>query len=388
MIAYPDVKVNSSMYTDLAGEFSSQGYNVYVAVANGSHKTSFRREGKVNVLRVRTMELFNTSLIKKGLANLILPYQVSKGINKYLKEIHIDSLIIATPPITYLSTVNKLKKKFRAKAYLILRDIFPQNARDLGLINNRIIFSYFRRKEKQLYALADYIGCMSAGNISYLKRHNPEINKTKLHLLPNWKNVTTFIESDFGIRKDLGLENRFIVIYGGNLGKPQEIEFIIEMAQAIEYIEDVVFLIVGNGTEKNRMVSLCLKKGIRNLIFKDPMARAEYEKLVNICDIGLVVNNRNFTIPNIPSRTLSYWEAKIPVLAAIDPFTDFGSILNESDSGLWSLTGDIDKFKQNFEKLYYNKELRILMGENGYKYLIENCTTSIAYKTIINNINS
>lgn len=388
MISYPDVNENSSMYTDLAQEFASKGYEVYVAVANGPYKTSLNTEGGIKVLRVKTLELYNTGVIKKGLANVLLPYQVSKGIEKYIQDFHFDAVIVSTPPITYLNTVEKFKKKFNSRIYLILRDIFPQNARDLGIIRNPILFNYFRRKERKLYFISDYIGCMSAGNIDYIVQHNPEVIRKKLHLLPNWKKVMEYTLPNLALKRELGLENKFIALYGGNFGKPQQIEFILDLANELINLEDVVFLLIGNGSEKQRIIELVAKRKIFNVLIKDSLPRDQYQELVKICDIGLVNISDKFTIPNIPSRTLSYWEAKIPVLAAIDKNTDFSTILEESGSGLWSIAGDLNTYKQNFKELYYNNELRMSMGEKGYNYLKENCTTSNAFAIINGKLNS
>lgn len=388
MISYPDVNENSSMYTDLAQEFASKGYEVYVAVANGPYKTSLNTEGGIKVLRVKTLELYNTGVIKKGLANVLLPYQVSKGIEKYIQDFHFDAVIVSTPPITYLNTVEKFKKKFNSRIYLILRDIFPQNARDLGIIRNPILFNYFRRKERKLYFISDYIGCMSTGNIDYIVQHNPEVIRKKLHLLPNWKKVMEYSLPNLALKRELGLENKFIALYGGNFGKPQQIEFILDLANELINLEDVVFILIGEGSEKQRIIELVAKRKIFNVLIKDSLPRDQYQELVKICDIGLVNISDKFTIPNIPSRTLSYWEAKIPVLAAIDKNTDFSTILEESGSGLWSIAGDLNTYKQNFKELYYNDELRMSMGEKGYNYLKENCTTSNAFAIINGKLNS
>ena len=388
MISYPDVGVNSSMYTDLAHELALKEHDVFVIAANGLNKTTLTIEGGIRVLRVRTLELFDTSFIKKGMANLMLPYQVLYAFRRYYSDIHFDAIISSTPPVTYLITINKLKKRYKSQVYLILRDIFPQNARDLGLIKSNLLFNFFRRKEKKLYEIADHIGCMSNGNINYINEHNPEIRKTKLHLLPNWKNIKKYTEPDNSIRERHDLQGKFIVLYGGNLGKPQDVEFIIEIAELVSQINNVVFLIVGDGTEKKKMKDVCRGKNLINVIFMDPLPRNKYEDLVKVCDIGLIVNNRRFTIPNIPSRTLSYWEAKLPILAAIDPYTDYKVILEKSGSGFWSLTGDVKSFRNNFDILYKDKDLRQKMGQNGYAYLIENCSTSKACNTIIDRLNS
>ena len=102
--------------------------------------------------------------------------------------------------------------------------------------------------------------------------------------------------------------------------------------------------------------------------------------------MGLICLNEKFTIPNIPSKTLSYFNAKIPILASIDRSTDYGTILDEAKAGLWSYTGDIDAYEHNFDVLYRNKSLRKTMGENGYDYLCNFLTSSKAYRTIIHRL--
>jgi glycosyltransferase involved in cell wall biosynthesis len=383
MISYPDISKDSSMYIDLTQEFVSKGHNVYVVVANGPNETKLLREGCVNVLRIRTLKLFNTSAILKGIANELLPYQFNRSIEKTLGKIHFDAVILPTPPITFATTVKRVKKIQNSKIYLILRDIFPQNARDLGILNNKLLFNYFRQKEKKLYAISDYIGCMSIGNIEYIKANNHEVNIEKLHLLQNWKNVVDYSLPDISIRNKYDLSNKFVVLYGGNLGKPQQAEFILELSKEVRNLDDVVFLIIGDGTEKKRISDLISKNDLKNVKVLNPIPRSQYAELAKVCDIGLVNLSNKFTIPNIPSRVLSYWEAKLPVLAAIDSHTDFGKIIEESGSGFWSLTGDISTYKENFMKLYSRKDLRISMGESGYRYLLEHCKTSLAYQTII-----
>jgi glycosyltransferase involved in cell wall biosynthesis len=382
MISYPDIKYNSSMYTDLAQEFASNGNRVFVAVANGNIQTSLKEENGIIVMRVRTMELFNTSFMKKGLANVLLPFQVASSIKKYWIGIGFDSIIVSTPPITYLSTIVKLRKRLKCRVYLVLRDIFPQNAIDLGILKNKVLLKCFRKQERNLYSVANHIGCMSQGNIEYVRDHNREIDQSKLHLLPNWKNVTEYSNPEPYLKAELGLENKFIAIYGGNLGKPQNIDFILDLAKKNIYRDNVVFLIIGEGSEKRRITDLVLKNKLHNVLIKDQLPQKRYQEIVKICDIGLISLSDKFSIPNVPSRTLSYWEAKLPVLAAIDKHTDFNNILDQSGSGLWSISGDIESYKQNFDKLYLNKELRASMGENGYKYLLENCTTSKAFSII------
>lgn len=381
MIAYPDVSRNTNMYTDLVQEFVRNSHNVFV-VAPSEKNTTLSMEGGANVLRVKTGKLFNVNPFVKGVSNVLLHTQFKKSIIKFLDDIEIDLVIAPTPPITFSSTISFLKKRYNCKSYLILRDIFPQNAKDLGLIKNPILFNYFRKKERQLYNISDSIGCMSQRNVDFVLEHN-SIAIEKLHILPNWIKVESERSLNDKIKLKYNLEGKFVAIYGGNIGLPQKAEFILDLADRVKGIKDVIFFIVGKGTEKNKIKKLISSKKIRNVILEDYVPREDFKDLVKQCDIGLVNLSDKFTIPNIPSRTLAYFEAKLPILAAIDKNTDYNVMLEESESGLCSITGDIDSYEDNFLMLYNNKKLRLKMGQNGYDYLKCNLNVKRTYNIII-----
>lgn len=390
MINFQDIRKGSpSLYSSLAKEFHENGYNVYVATIlekKHNEETRFENEGGLNVLRVKTGNMFNVNVIEKGITTITVANKLKTAIKKYFNNIKFDLIIYPTPPITFAPLANYMKKRDKAKTYLILRDIFPQNAKDLGIINNHVLFSYFRRKEKKLYEISDHIGCMSQGNIDYVLKHN-EVTKEKLELLPNWAKVDNYKAVDAQKYKaKYGLSGKIIAVFGGNMGKPQELEFLLELASLYKDRDDIAFLLIGNGTEKQKLLNIAKEKGLKNVVIKDKIPRDDYESLVRSCDIGLINLNRNFTIPNIPSKTLSYFEAEIPVLASIDENTDYGKILDEEKAGLWSITGDLESYRKNFEKLLNNKELRKEMGKNGKKYLEKNLTVEQAYNTIIKHL--
>lgn len=388
-ISFPDITESTNMYTDLVQEFVTVGHEVtVVAPAKALEETKVRREGGAKVLRVKTMNLFGVSPVFKGIANLLLPYKFKNSIHKYLRNDEFNLIILPTPPITLVEVAHALKKKHKAILYLILRDIFPQNAFDLGMIKNKFLFNYFRRREKKLYSISDQIGCMSKGNIRYVIRENPEVDKSKFHLLSNWQKVVKFDDDVNEIRVAYGLEGKFVAVFGGNIGSPQKIENIIDLAKAYRAKNNIVFLIIGRGTEKQRLLQLVRQNNLKNIMVVDFIPHKDYMKLINCADVGLISLSDKFTIPNIPSKTLSYFNARLPVLASVDRFTDFGEILDESNSGLWSVTGDLESYIKNFDTLYYNKELRLKMGENGYNYLLNSLTSGIAYQIILSKVSN
>ena len=387
MIYYPNIEEASNLYTDLVQEFHDHGHEAYVvAPAKEGVDTGLYREKDINVLRVKTGKLFNVGAIKKGIANVMLPYQFQAAIKKNFGNKQFDLIIVPTPPITFEGVVKHFKKKWGSSVYLILRDIFPQNARDLGMIKNKLIFNYFRKKEKSLYQVSDEIGCMSPGNINYIKKHDPQVADSKLHFLPNWQKALPYGELDPSIKEKYGFKDKYLVIFGGNIGEPQKIENIISLASAYTHKQDIVFVVIGKGTRSNTLKELVKAKNLKNLVMMDFIARDDYQELVKNADVGLISLSEKFTIPNIPSKTLSYYNAKIPVLAAVDANTDYGQMLEETNTGLWSVTGDLETYKKNFNTLYNDKELRLKMGQNGYDFMMTHLTSDGAFQTIMDRV--
>jgi len=386
MIAFPDVQKNPNLYTDIALEFVKDGHDVYVTTVlekKFDRETALQKESRLNVLRVKCGDLFNVGFIKKGISTITLPCRFIQAIKKYWPEIPFDLVIYPTPPITFNKVVKYIKKREHCQSYLILRDIFPQNAKDMGLMNNDLLFKYFRRIEKDLYDFSDYIGCMSQKNIDYILSHN-NLSKSKCELLPNWKKINRpGFEESVNYRTKYGLNNKFVAIFGGVIGIAQELEFLLELARYYRSRDDIVFLIIGEGNQKGKLQEIINKEKLSNFIMKERIPSSEFESLVRQCDLGLINLSRNFTIPNSPSKVLDYFEAGLPVLASIDKNTDFGQFLEEAKVGLWSLTGDIETYRRNFEILLNNKELRKELGKNGRDFLAKNLTVERTYRTII-----
>lgn len=389
-IAYPKNDQNKSIYTDLVEEFAKNRHNVYVVAPNINEKTTFQKENGIPVLRVETKNIFNVNIFVKGINILRLPVLYKKAIDTHLKNINFDWIISATPPITFASLINSLKQKMSCRSYLIVRDIFPQNAKDLGLIKNPFIFYLFRMQEKMLYKNSDILGCMSNGNIKYLQKHNPTIPINKYSLLPNWIKIEIISELSEErkqqIKKKYDIGNKFIALFGGNLGKPQRIDFILELAKKCKTNNDILFLLIGDGTEKETIKETIIKENLSNVRVYEMIHRDEYKNLSQVCDIGMVNLSEKFSIPNIPSRTLAYWEASIPILAAIDKNTDYGEMLDSEYGGLWSITGDIESYYSNLLRFKNDPTLKAEMGRNGREALSNRYSVKNAYQNIINHI--
>lgn len=383
MFAFPELDKSYNMFTTLVEEFAEKRHEV-VVVAPGK-ETAVKIEKGIKILRVKTLPIKNVSNYLKGLSNLLLPYQFEKALNKFYKNTNFDLVISSTPPITLVDLAGKIKKKHKAIFYLILRDIFPQNAIDLGFMKpNSVVHQYFRRKEIKLYRTADHIGCMSNGNIQYLLNHNPQLKKEKLHELKNFQKVYTGFGRDYSYLKEkYDLQGKFVVVFGGNMGKPQQLENVLHLADSCKKYPDVLFLLLGEGNRIRKISSDISAGNLTNIRIQSTIPKQEYQNLLSVCDVGLISLHEKFTIPNIPSKSLDYFNVGLPVLASIDKATDFNEVLNESKAGLWSYSGDHATLLDNFEILFKNSELRTSMRINGRQYFEKYLRPEMAYNVII-----
>ncbi|MDN6731730.1 MAG: glycosyltransferase family 4 protein, partial [Atopostipes suicloacalis] len=160
-----------------------------------------------------------------------------------------------------------------------------------------------------------------------------------------------------------------VFIYGGNLGRPQGIDFLMEVIAEFNKVDDACLIIVGDGTEYKKLEHFVQRKNLKNAKIFNRLPKEEYDQLMLNADVGLIFLDHRFTIPNFPSRLLTYLENAIPVLAATDTSTDLKNILKDSQSGFWCESGDLESFIGYAKQLSSDKDLRKEMGQNGRKYL-------------------
>lgn len=383
------------IYEDLMLEFARNGHHLYVVSPTERHKkesTHIIRQKNCRILKVRTGNVRKTSnAIEKGIATVLLERQFLRAIQRYFRNVKFDLVIYSTPPITLVGAVEYVKKRDKAKTYLLLKDIFPQNAVDIGMLQKTgakgILYRYFRKKEKKLYELSDYIGCMSQANVEYVLAHNPEIAQDKVEICPNaikvCKKIITDEEKKKIRRKYRIPQSKKIFVYGGNLGKPQGMDFVIQVIRKCQDIEDAFFLIVGDGTEYERIKAFMENEKPVNAKLLKRLPIDEYDTMIAACDVGLIFLDHRFTIPNFPSRLLAYMQARLPILAATDPNTDIGKIITDGEFGWWCESNHPAAFRKTIcEALASDRKT---MGNKAFEYLCQYYTAERCYEIIIKN---
>lgn len=379
---FPKPGKGSTIYTDLAECLNERGHKMVIVMADPDAETSMNIERNMEVLRIKVTSYYNVHYFKKGLASLTMNNKIIQGIQKYLKNNDFDFILFESPPITIASVVEWTMKKYNCPSYLMLKDIFPQNGVDIGLFKkNGIIFNYFQKKEHNLYAVTSRIGCMSEGNKRYLLNSN-NIPEDKVEIFPNTKKISIHKfknEKNDVLRKKYNIPpNAIIFLFGGNMGKPQALDFLAEAIIRLKDEKEIFFMLIGRGSEKARIKGILEEKEQSNYLMLENLPREEYEKFATEADVGLILLDYRFTIPNFPSRILFYMELSMPVLAATDRVSDLPELIKDAGCGLVCYSNDIEKFVKNIKLLSLSEELRKTMGMSGRVYMEKNLDVTIS----------
>lgn len=357
-------KTGEGLYNNLVNSLLNREHRITIVKPNVEKDFIENVSKNYKILNVKTGNPFESNLIKKGINQLSLQRYFKRVIKEYLNKEEFDLILYATPPITLYSVIKFCKEKYNAKTFLMLKDIFPQNAVDLNMFSKQsLIYKYFRQQEKKYYNISDFIGCMSQGNIDYLLKNNPTIDKEKLHIFYNSIKVEKDLNTEFN-------KDKTVFVFGGNLGKPQNISFLLEVIKKLATYPKAYFKIIGKGSEQKVISKFKEENTLSNFEYLEYLPSNEYEEIQKKADVGLISLDPRFTIPNIPSKFQSYLRQKKPVLAMTDINTDIKDMILDHDCGWWIEANDVEKVAQLIKVICENKEEQIRKGKNGFSYFM------------------
>lgn len=390
-ISWPP-KGKRNLYSDLIDEFIQNGHKVTVVTSQErrtAKPSSFEDENGIQVLRIKAGNISKTNPLEKSISLLLLGWQLKRGINKHLADEEFDLILFNTPPITLSGLINFLKDKYQSSVYLLLKDIWPYGFVDFGLIKRGgWIYNYFRKHEKKLYELSDFIGCMSPKGVEFVNKLYPNLSNTTVEVCPNSAKLPNGAphktsEND-NIRDKFGIpEDATVFIFSGNIALGHGIDFLSNAVLNLRDYESAFFLIGGAGTYFDRVKETLENENVSNAMVYSYLAQDEYEALVSICDVGLILLDHQYSYPQFPSRLLSYLQNRMAVLCAVNEETDIGEIVEEHGAGLEIRHGDNDGFTDAVKYLSENRQEIQKMGKNAFALLEGEYQTSHSYQTII-----
>lgn len=346
--AYPPMRTSCAvqMY-DLAQAFIEEGHQVTVITPDSTPKQNIRitQQDGVRLVQVKAFETKDINYVSRTLAEFINPFLIWQKLKKSSEFINTqyDGIIWYSPTIFWGPLIKRLKRQFKVKAYLILRDIFPDWALDLGLLKNGLGYQFLKTVENFQYQQADIIGVQSPNNLKYFNKKNPKVQAT-VQVLWNWIGEIKEIPCPIDLSKTI-FARRKNFIYAGNMGIAQDMDRIIDLARALKNNLEIGFVLIGRGSELERIQVACQVENLDNIIFFNEINPAELPGLFKQCAVGMIALDSRHSSHNIPGKFLSYLLSGLPVLAIGNPGNDLEDIIKSNNIGIYQSFTSIDNIK-------------------------------------------
>lgn len=337
--AFPPMKTSGAvMLKDLADEFIAQGDVVSIVIPGElQSEVIHERIGKnLIIFRVKAFRTKDVSYFRRLFSEFINPYLIWGRLKKCgsFASAPIDLVVWYSPSIFWGALVARIKKQWNCPSYLILRDIFPDWAIDLGLIGalNPITF-LLKRVASYQYQQANVIGVQSPNNLNYLTQQYPVL-KAKVGVLWNWMRMDSSHEKCLIRVSKTSLEGKYVFVYAGNIGVAQGVDLFLRIIQSFHGHPNVGFLFVGRGSEMNSLHQKVIENKIMNVLFFPEIPSGQINDLYSQCSAGILALDGRHRTHNIPGKFVSYMHSGLPVFGLVNPGNDLINLVDQHHLGI------------------------------------------------------
>ncbi len=350
---FPPLRTSGAVQLrDLSREFVRQGHSLTVLLPSPDLQVPWVLEelDAVQVLRLKAPRTKNIGYIRRTIGELAMPFAMLVELRKSpLAKERWDGIVWYSPSIFHGPLARALKGSSACKGYLIVRDIFPEWAVDMGLMGRGLPYMFFDAMARYQYSIADVIGVQTPGNLGYFDKWKQKQGRT-LEVLQNWLDKPGHARCPIRIC-DTPLRGRKVLVYAGNMGVAQGMDIVLDLAALLRDRKDIGFLFVGRGSETTRLQTLVRDRSLDNVLFYDEIHPDEIPDLYAQCVAGIVALDQRHNSHNIPGKFLTYMQSGLPVLACINPGNDLAQIIIDEKVGQVCENNQVDDLLQKTHEL-------------------------------------
>lgn len=332
---YPPLRSSGAVQLrDLSIEFARQGHQITMMVAAPELTSPWKIEtwNGVEVIRLKTPKTKDIGYARRTIGEFLMPFAMLRNLRKSpLGKQKWDGVVWYSPTIFLGPIVSALRRSSGCRSYLIIRDIFPEWAVDMGLMGRGLPYRFFKAIANYQYSVADVIGIQTPGNRAYFTDWLGR-SSGRVEVLQNWLADASVSTCSIAVDKT-PLVGRKIFVYAGNMGIAQGMGILLDLAEHLRERTDIGFLFVGRGSDAQKLRVDASERGLDNVIFFDEIDPDEIPGLYAQCHVGLVALDPRHKTHNIPGKFLSYMQAGLPVLATVNHGNDIVALINTEGVG-------------------------------------------------------
>lgn len=345
---FPPLRTSGAVQLrDLSREFVRQGHQLTVLLPSTDLPTPWQMEEVegVQVLRLRAPRTKDIGYVRRTLGEFWMPFAMRRNLMQSpLASQKWDGVAWYAPSIFHGPLVNALKRASGCKGYLIIRDIFPEWAVDMGLMGRGLPYRFFDAVARYQYSVADIIGVQTPGNEAYFKSWKEQPGR-RLEVLQNWLDKPAQLPCTIRV-SETSLAGRKVFVYAGNMGIAQGMDVLLDLAEKLRDREDVGFLFVGRGSEAPRLSREAQSRQLDNVLFCDEIHPDEIPDLYAQCSVGIVALDPRHKSHNIPGKFLTYMQSGLPVLANVNAGNDLANLIRCERVGQVCESNKLDELLQ------------------------------------------
>jgi glycosyltransferase involved in cell wall biosynthesis len=345
---FPPLRTSGAVQLrDLCREFVRQGHAVTVILPAQEQKAPWSVEEMdgATVLRLKAPAIKNVGYFRRTLGEFRMPFAMWRNLRKSpFADASWDGVVWYAPSIFHGPLANALKLKSECRGYLIVRDIFPNWAVDMGLMGKGLPYLFFSAVSRYQYSVADVIGVQTPGNLPYLADWEKG-GRRRLEVLPNWLGDASWMRCSLRVA-DTAVAGRTVFVYAGNMGIAQGMDILLELAERMRGRSDVGFLFVGRGSDAPRLAEVARRRKLDNVVFHDEIHPDEIPDLYAQCHVGMIALDPRHKTHNIPGKFLTYMQSGLPVLGSINAGNDLAGLITGEQVGTVSEDGSVETLMQ------------------------------------------
>jgi glycosyltransferase involved in cell wall biosynthesis len=385
---YPDYASTGHLLTELAVGLSGMGCKVTVYTAHPTYRSRERAKKSEVYEGVQVYRLPSTQLDKNSKVGRILnsvSFFISALITLLFHRTSGPLLIVSVPP--FLPFLGYIVRRLKGNPYVSLfYDVYPDIAVRLGYLKSGglmeriwdLMNSLVLGHASRVIALSEPMKEIVLGKANT----NGQADEQKFRIIHNWVDegfIKPMAKAENWFVAQQGLQDKFIVLYSGNIGLSYDLETVIAGAERLRD-KNMEFLFIGEGGKKKKLQALVAQRQLQNVRFLPYQPRDILPFSLTCSDVCLVALEKGVEGLSMPSKLYTILASGRPVIALVEEDSAVARIIKEADCGARVAQNDVDALVRVLESYYENLEVARKQGENGRAYCLEHFTLSRACK--------